>query len=203
MELKFTKEEFKKLLELLDISEWVLTSLDVEEDERKYPYLKILQKIYKEAYEKGMTEEIEYDKEMNDYFPNEDWEEKTLARDFIEEYEDGTFWDELVFRLADRDIDRRMNGKPPKNFEEHVAMFTKIQAKYEEEFEKNNLENLEVVAKKAEAKIAKDAAKKVVKTKKVEKKSEKKSEKVKKTTEKKASTKTTTKKKAVAKKISK
>lgn len=152
MQIKFTKEEMKKLLELLNIADWVLTSQDVEEDERKDDYIKLLQRIYKEAYENGMTEEIEFADDVKEYFPNEEWEERILARDFIEEYEDATFWDELTFRLADRDIDRRMNGKPPKNFEEHVAMFTQIQTKYEEEFEKNNIENLEIVTKKAEAK---------------------------------------------------
>lgn len=192
MEFKFTKDEMEKLLQLLDMAEWVLTSLDVEEDERKYAYKQLLQKIYKEAYDHGMKKEIIKDEDFDQYYPNEEWEESTLVRDFIEEFEDGTFWDELVFRLADRDIDRRMNGKPPKNFEEHVAMFTKIQTKYEEEFEKNNLENLEVVAKKA---VAKEATKKVVKAKKDEEKVVKKSDKAKKTTEKKASTKTTTKKK--------
>ncbi len=149
MQIKFTKPEMEKLLELLNIAEWVLTSEDVDEDERKEPYLKLLQRLYHEAYEGGMTKEIVYDKAANDYYFNEDWEEEVQARDFIEEYEDASFWDELVFRLADRDIDRKMNGKPPKNFEEHVAMFTKIQSKYEEEFEKNNLENLEIVASKA------------------------------------------------------
>ena len=154
IQIKFSKDEMKKLLELLNIADWVLTSQDVEEDERKDSYMKLLQRLYKEAYENGMTEEVEFAEDVKEYFPNEEWEEKIQARDFIEEYEDATFWDELVFRLADRDIDRKMNGKPPKNFEEHVAMFTKIQSKYEEEFEKNNLENLEIVPAKSEPKKA-------------------------------------------------
>lgn len=152
MQIKFTKNEMEKLLELLSIADWVLTSMDVEEDERKDDYLKLLQKLYHEAYESGMTKEIEYDEDAKDYYLSEDWEEETQVRDFIEEYEDASFWEELTFRLADRDIDRKMNGKTPKNFEEHVAMFTKIQSKYEEEFEKNRLENLEVVAGKKETK---------------------------------------------------
>lgn len=158
MQIKFTKSEMEKLLELLSIADWVLTSMDVEEDERKDDYLKLLQKLYHEAYESGMTKEIEYDEEAKDYYLSEDWEEETQVRDFIEEYEDASFWEELTFRLADRDIDRKMNGKTPKNFEEHVAMFTKVQSKYEEEFEKNRLENLEVVSEKKETK--KPAAKK-------------------------------------------
>ena len=113
-----------------------------------------MQKLYHEAYENGLTKEIEYDEEAKDYFLSEDWEEETQVRDFIEEYEDASFWEELTFRLADRDIDRKMNGKPPKNFEEHVAMFTKIQSKYEEEFEKNRLENLELVSAKKDVKKA-------------------------------------------------
>ena len=154
MQIKFTKNELEKLLELLSIADWVLTSMDVEEDERKDDYLKLLQKLYHEAYENGLTKEIEYDEEAKDYFLSEDWEEETQVRDFIEEYEDASFWEELTFRLADRDIDRKMNGKPPKNFEEHVAMFTKIQSKYEEEFEKNRLENLELVSAKKDVKKA-------------------------------------------------
>lgn len=152
MQIKFTKNELEKLLELLSISDWVLTSMDVEDDERKDDYLKLLQKLYHEAYENGCTKEIQYDEDSKDYFLSEDWEEETQVRDFIEEYEDASFWEELTFRLADRDIDRKMNGKTPKNFEEHVAMFTRIQTKYEEEFEKNSLENLELVAKAKPAK---------------------------------------------------
>lgn len=153
MQIKFTKNETEKLLELLSIADWVLTSMDVDEDERKDDYLKLLQKLYHEAYENGCKKEIQYDEESKDYFLSEDWEEETQVRDFIEEYEDASFWEELTFRLADRDIDRKMNGKTPKNFEEHVAMFTRIQTKYEEEFEKNSLENLELVSK-AKAKPA-------------------------------------------------
>ena len=159
MQIKFTKNELEKLLELLSIADWVLTSMDVEEDERKDDYLKLLQKLYHEAYENGLTKEIEYDEDAKDYFLSEDWEEETQVRDFIEEYEDASFWEELTFRLADRDIDRKMNGKPPKNFEEHVAMFTKIQSKYEEEFEKNRLDNLELVPAKKAAPAAKKTQK--------------------------------------------
>ena len=32
MQIKFTKNELEKLLELLSIADWVLTSMDVEED---------------------------------------------------------------------------------------------------------------------------------------------------------------------------
>ncbi len=184
MQIKFTKNETAKLLELLSIADWVLTSMDVEEDERKDDYLKLLQKLYHEAYESGMTKEIQYDEDSKDYYLSEDWEEETQVRDFIEEYEDGSFWEELTFRLADRDIDRKMNGKTPKNFEEHVAMFTKIQTKYEEEFEKNSLENLELVKSKAvkEEKTPKKAAKKTVKEEKVSTKKSTKETKAKKST---------------------
>lgn len=191
MQIKFTKNETEKLLELLSIADWVLTSMDVEEDERKDDYLKLLQKLYHEAYENGCKKEIQYDEESKDYFLSEDWEEETQVRDFIEEYEDASFWEELTFRLADRDIDRKMNGKTPKNFEEHVAMFTRIQTKYEEEFEKNSLENLELVSKAK----AKPATKKATTEKKPAKETTaKKAATTKKTTTKTASKKTVTKK---------
>ena len=80
MQIKFTKNEMEKLLELLSIADWVLTSMDVEEDERKDDYLKLLQKLYHEAYESGMTKEIEYDEDAKDYYLSEDWEEETQER---------------------------------------------------------------------------------------------------------------------------
>ena len=161
MDIKFSKEELAKLVELIDIADWVLTSMDVEDDERKDAYVKLIQKIYAEAYKNGMTKAIEYDEEAKDYYPNDEWEESVQARDFIEEYEDATFWEELTYRLADRDIDRQLNGKTPKNVEEQIALFTKAQIKYEEEFEKNDLENLEIVkSAKAPSKKASTAAKK-------------------------------------------
>lgn len=177
MQMNFTKEEMERLLELLNIADWVLTSQDVEDDERKDPYTDLLKKIYAEAYKNGMTKQIEFDEDCKDYFPSEEWEDKSQAHDFIEEYDDATFWEELIYRLADRDIDRQMEGKVPASVKAQIEMFTKIQTKYEEEFEKHNLDNLEVVktakkpapAKKA-APAKKPAAKSAAPAKKLAKK---------------------------------
>lgn len=153
MKLEFTKKEMEKLLELLTIADWVLTSQDIEDDERKDDHINLLRRIYTEAHKSGMKKEIIYDEDLQEYYPDEEWEEETQVRDFIEEFEDATFWEELIFRLTQRDIERETGGKTPKNLEEQMALFTKIQIKYEEEFEKHNLDNLELIkAKKPVAK---------------------------------------------------
>lgn len=151
MKIEFTNEEMERLLELLDLADYVLNSHDVEDDERKDPYNRLLKRLYTEAYKNGMKEQIEYDEDSQDYYPSEDWEDKSQTHDFIEEYDDATFWEELTYRLADRDIDRELNGKAPGSVKAQIELFTRIQTKYEEEFETNNLDNVEIV-KKSQAK---------------------------------------------------
>lgn len=160
MKIEFTKEEMEKLLEVLSIADWVLTSNDVEDDERKDPYVNLLKRIYAEAYKNGMTDQIEYDENCQDYFPKDEWEENAQAQDFIEEYDDATFWEELVYRLSDRDMEREMNGKVPTNVKAQIEMFTRVQTKYEEEFERNNLDNLQIVKKEKKPAAKKTSEKK-------------------------------------------
>lgn len=148
MELSFSKDELKALLELSVIADWVMTAHDNEDDERKDPYIKLVQKIYAFAHKNGMTKEIEHLEDVQEFFPDETWEEKSLARAFISEFEEKTFWDELIERLAERELNLKLQGNETENFQHHMEIFEEFAGKYANEFAENGIANLDIIASK-------------------------------------------------------
>lgn len=158
MEISFSKAELEKLVEIAVMADWVMTAHDTEDDARKDDYLKLVQKIFAFGYKNGMKKEIEHLEDIKEFFPQEDWEEKSLARAFITEFEEKTFWDELVERLAERELNRKLGDKKADNFEEHMEIFEGFATKFGEEFAEHGIENIEVAPSKP-AKTAKPAKK--------------------------------------------
>lgn len=148
MELSLTKTELKALVELSVVADWVLTAHDNEDDERKEPYTKLIQKIYAFAHKNGMNKEIEHLEDIQEFYPDENWEEKSLARAFISEFEEKTFWDELVERLAERELNRKLQTSKPKDVHQHMEIFEEYASKYANEFAEHGIENLNVIAGK-------------------------------------------------------
>lgn len=149
MEISLSKAELEKLVELAVMADWVMTAHDTEDDERKDDYLKLIQKIFAFANKNGMKKEIEHLEDINEFFPDEDWEEKSLARAFITEFEEKTFWDELVERLAERELNRKLGNKKASNFEEHMEIFEGFASKFGSEFAEHGIDNLEITSKPA------------------------------------------------------
>lgn len=147
MELSFSKTELKALVEMAVMADWVMTAHDVDDDERKDPFIKLCQKIYAFAHKNGMKKEIDFLEDIKEYSPNPDWEDESLARTFIDEFEEKTFWDELIERLSERDLNRKLKGKKAENFHQHMEIFEEFSEKYAAEFCQNELENVEIVAK--------------------------------------------------------
>ncbi len=154
MELSFTKAELKALVELSVMADWVMTAHDNEDDERKDPYIKLVQKIYAFAHKNGMNKEIEHLEDIKEFFPDEEWEEKSLARAFINEFEEKTFWDELVEKLAERELNRKLQNNKAENFQQHMELFEEYASKYANEFAEHGIENLDIVSSKPAGKPA-------------------------------------------------
>ncbi|HNX74695.1 MAG TPA: hypothetical protein PLM07_08995 [Candidatus Rifleibacterium sp.] len=154
MEITFSKAELEKLVEIAVMADWVMTAHDTEDDERKDDYLKLIQKIFAYAWKNGMKKEIEFLEDIKEYFPDEAWEENTLARAFINEFEEKTFWDELVERLAERELNKKLGDKKAGSFEEHMEIYEGFAAKFGEEFAEHGVDNIQVAAPAATPKPA-------------------------------------------------
>ena len=100
MKINFTKKEFVTLLEMIDIANWVISAHKVEKGPIEEPYESLEGKLFALSSEFGCEEKVKYSKELDGYYPTHFFEMESPHRNFIDEYNEETFWDELIDRLA-------------------------------------------------------------------------------------------------------
>ena len=104
MDISITRAEYRTLLEVFQIMDWVLHAHKTEDDSDTRKYRMLEQKIFSLAEEAGFGDLIEYAPESEQFFPTRKFDEERPAMEFIEDYNDGIFWEELAEHLAYRDI---------------------------------------------------------------------------------------------------
>jgi len=130
MKIEFTKEQFKELLKVVCLGNWMANAFHdgSKEDPMDKKIEKIEDYIFSFAKEAGFSEYVDYDAEFKRYFPTNEMDE--LCQTYIEDYDEECFWDELFHRMADRDFDRAYS------FEEISKMEMKERFEKEEPFNK-------------------------------------------------------------------
>ncbi|HCS63072.1 MAG TPA: hypothetical protein DIW64_02725 [Cellvibrio sp.] len=76
VQIEFSEDEYKKLIELVFVGEWVLTH-DVEVNN---PYDPIRNKIYYYAHEMGLSKCITHNPELGGYFETDKFEKSLLKK---------------------------------------------------------------------------------------------------------------------------
>lgn len=147
MKIDITENEYRLLLDVLSIADWVMNSFKTEDDPRTKPYKDLEQKLMSCAKDFGFGDLIVYDQKLEGYYPTIEYEDAQMETGFIEEFEEDVFWDELCHRLAERDIieekgiDEFQNMAPI----EKIRVEDQIIEKYDEEFVKNGIKNLRLL----------------------------------------------------------
>jgi len=144
MNINLTKKEYRLLLDLVYIGDWVLHAHQEEESEDTEEYRMLSQKIYGFAKEMGFDSLVEPDSEKNEYFPTRQYEETSGVFEFIEAYEDMSFWDELTQRLVDRDVQEEVGRERSEQMspEDYYTLAGPIAARYEREFSAFGIANM-------------------------------------------------------------
>jgi len=148
MEIKLTKEQYENLLKIVYLGNWMINAIrsGTEGDEQIEKYNDIEQYIFSFAKDVGLGKYIEFDKKYNKFFPTIDFEQDEEIERYLKDYNEETFWQELADRLGTRDFIREY-GEEAINKMDQEERFIKLQEfiiKYEEEFEKNGIENLKI-----------------------------------------------------------
>lgn len=151
MEIKLTKEQYENLIKLVYLGNWMVNAIrsGAPGDERIKKYDEIEQYIFSFAKDAGLEKYIEFDKEFNQFFPTREFEEDPELEQYRQDYDNEIFWQELADRLGSRDFLRQYGEETIKKMSQKER-FLKEQEfiiKYEEEFEKNGLNNLEILKK--------------------------------------------------------
>ena len=146
MKINITKKEYRLLLDILYLGDWVLTAHDDDEAPEKEKYQDVIQKFHSYAKEMGYENLIEGDITSNKYYETREYEDTSEVGEIIEDYNMATFWDELISELAMRDAketegnDAIIKMSP----EERIHLLHPLEKRYHEEFMANDLTNLKI-----------------------------------------------------------
>ncbi len=148
MKIEITKEEYADLLDLLHMASWVLFSHKTMVDPRTDKYDGIIQKFYALAGEMGRNDLVEFDPGTGKFRPTKAFEAASRSLEFIDEFVDHSFWDELIVRFAERDAARQTGGYEQLELLEHEdrhALVDPIEQRYSDEFNERGIDRLEIV----------------------------------------------------------
>ena len=133
MNIELTDKEFRRLLDLIYIGNWVLNSTRGEDRFEDYDQLQ--ERFFRLAGKNGMKTLVE--SYMGHYFPSKAYEEGGI-HEAIADYEDAVFFDILAEELARRDmLEENLN-------QDDVTELTNRMNDYMDEFEKNGVDNVVV-----------------------------------------------------------
>ncbi len=143
MKINFTKKQYEDLVKLVYLGTWMVNAHRTDDIVEKYEDLEqYLLSFYKDF---DMEKYIEFDKKLNKFFPTGEFEEDTDVEQYIDEYNNDIFWEELIDRLARRDFIRAYGEENllKMTWEERFEKEQPFIDKYAEEFEKYGIERLE------------------------------------------------------------
>ena len=135
MQLELTEKEFRRLLDMVYIGNWILNSC--RDDDRFEDYDNLEEKLFSLCPEHGMRALVQ--RWRGHSYPSRAYEEGGI-HEAIADYEDAVFFDILAEELARRDLGC-LDSEP--------ADYTELNARmdeYMDEFEKSGVENLVIEA---------------------------------------------------------
>jgi hypothetical protein len=139
VKLELTTEEFRKLVELAYLGEWMVNAQHDPEFEDEAAGA-VLQKLLRAH----PLPQIDKDDETGDYFMKSGWTER-LYDEYILDYDDHTFWDELTERLAQRDLARERGVAADQlDRDDDLLELRPIEERYRAELEEHGLDRLDI-----------------------------------------------------------
>ena len=111
---------------------------------KKYDDLE--QKYLGLAGEMGLKQLVRYDAKLQRYFSTKAFEDQSPVMNIVDSYNESTFWDQLVGRLATRDLVRREGQEAVgrMTIEERHEKLNPGLKKYAAEIETSGLDNFEL-----------------------------------------------------------
>ena len=135
MNIELTDKEFRRLLDLVYIGNWILNS--TRGDDRFEDYDLLQEKLFAMCAKNGMRTLVQT--YMGHYFPSKAYEEGGI-HEAIADYEDAVFFDILAEELARRDmLEENLS-------QDDLGELTARMDDYLDEFEKNGIDNISIDA---------------------------------------------------------
>lgn len=143
MKINFTKKQYEALAKSVYLGNWMANARRTGQkgDLRLEEYNDISDYVFSFAPEFGFSKNFEHDLECG-----EDHNENTEVNRLHEEYDEGTYWDELSRWLGERDFFRKYTRDEIKAMDDEERFTKRMECEiaWEEEFEKYGVERLDV-----------------------------------------------------------
>lgn len=145
MNLKITKDEYRLLLDMLYLSDWIMNAHLVERDVQYPGHQALRKKICSHFKEMDAENIIEYSDEYDEYFELANYDDY-LHKNFIEPYDEEVFWAALADRLAIRDLSNEIGVEQYQAMDntDKADKLAEIAARYENEFAEHGLDNIKL-----------------------------------------------------------
>ncbi len=145
MKINFSKEEYRILLDMINLSDWMMHAHEISGKNNKYKTLR--KKLLSHFKEMDCDDLILYDENLKGYYELRSYDEE-LHKKFIDPYDDESFWNELIQRMAVRDVVKTHGEDALEKMEwiERATLIENARDVYENEFEQSGLTNVLLVA---------------------------------------------------------
>ncbi len=146
---EFNKKEYWNLMRVVYLADWVANSVCEGNMKEDAGIKKIRNKILLEAEEMGLENYIDYDSDADEVYGSRELEDHAETRKLIDRYNEETFWQELIYRLTERDLFKEYTKArvSKMDFIEKIEADHKYLEAWGDEFEKHGLKNLGVIKK--------------------------------------------------------
>lgn len=148
MHLRFTEQELAVLIEMVSLASNVASfNQRPGADEAVAAFESLESKVLERARQAGFAENIEFDEEKQLFRVTEEFESQAFYQECYVEFRNESFWEELVIRLADRDLIRVIGLAAWEQLEEPAKRqhTQEIEKRYWEEFMKNGVDRVAVI----------------------------------------------------------
>lgn len=151
MHLRFTDEELITLSEMLTLACWAtFWNHKPGSDEGVARFDDMLEKILTRLQHNGQGNEVENDPDRQRLRLRKEKEENSFYAQCYDEMRGETFWEELVARMAERELNKKYTEAQLNALseEDRKKIAEPVTKKYWEEFSRNGISNLHVIAKR-------------------------------------------------------
>jgi hypothetical protein len=147
VKLDLTRAEYLTLLTAMQLADWVLHAHQVEEPDETQPFRELEQKVFSLAGEFGCEHLVEYAEEDGRFYASAEFDETGPAMELIEQFENESFWNELLERLVERDLLRQLGEKTVEGLdpEEREIREEPYRRLYGDEFAMHGVDRLEIL----------------------------------------------------------
>jgi hypothetical protein len=136
--LNLTTEQHRKLIELAYLGEWFINAHH-EAEYQDEAATEALQKILGAHALAGLSRDVE----TSNYYLDSEWTDR-LYDQYIADYDDHVFWDELTERLAQRDLARKRGVSMDEiEREDDLLELRPLEDHYRRELEHDGVERLD------------------------------------------------------------